>query len=359
MKNALLLFVFLLLNCSLSFSQATVQDTIAINDGSVSKTLTFGIDPAASDTLDESLGEADLPPAPPAGTFDVRFLLPAGNFDGSLSSWKDYRNASFPFSGTKEFRIKYQVGSGTVINLAWNFPPKVTGVLNDIITGSLINVSMNGSGNYQVTNPGAFSQLKMTITYDAVTPVELTAFSAYINAAGVNLKWTTASETNNLGFDIQRQKTSGNNVKSGWEKIGFVNGSGNSVGLINYSFIDDNAAAGRYSYRLKQIDLDGGYKYSEAINVSINIPSRFSLIQNYPNPFNPSTTISFSIPEQTKVQLNIYNVLGQKISQLVNEVLDAGIYNVKWNAGDRSSGIYFYELKTGSFSSIKKMILTK
>ena len=127
----------------------------------------------------------------------------------------------------------------------------------------------------------------------------------------------------------------------------------------NYSFIDENVSTGDYKYRLKQIDYDGSFEYSDIVDVSISGPTEFSLSQNYPNPFNPSTTIEYSIPESGNVKLKVYNSLGEEVETLVNKFEEAGTYKINFDASSITSGIYFYKLDIGSHSQVKKMILLK
>ena len=188
-------------------------------------------------------------------------------------------------------------------------------------------------------------------------PVELTSFIASVNENNVTLNWTTATETNNLGFEIQRN--SGNDFQT----IGFVNGNGTTTETQEYSFTDV-VTPGSYSYRLKQVDYNGIFSYSETIQVEIVIPDVFALEQNYPNPFNPSTRINFSLAVDSKVSLKVFDVLGQEVTSLINSNLVAGSHNVDFNASGFNSGVYFYRIDaTGingtNFTSVKKMILTK
>ena len=201
---------------------------------------------------------------------------------------------------------------------------------------------------------------------DAV-PVELSSFTAAVSGSGVVLNWSTATETNNKGFEVERQYADNNlqnSIANEWKKIGFVQGKGTTTEPAAYTFTDDNAKNGKYAYRLKQIDLDGSSEYSNLVEVKVNKPSVFSLKQNYPNPFNPSTEISFSLPVDARVSLDIYNVLGQKVSSLIKGNLPAGEHNITLDAGALTSGIYFYRIDAAApgwkkFSSVKKMILTK
>jgi hypothetical protein len=200
-------------------------------------------------------------------------------------------------------------------------------------------------------------------------PVELTSFTAISNGSKVELKWQTATEVNNYGFSVERSEASLNNPESGascyiWETIGFVQGHGNSNSPKEYFFTDDLNLAftpnlNYLHYRLKQIDNDGQYKYSDVVEISNIAPSKFQLFQNYPNPFNPSTTISYSIPQTSKVILKVFGVLGTEVTTLVNEEKEAGIYNVEFNSTGLSSGVYFYSLAAGGFNSIRKFVLMK
>ena len=185
-------------------------------------------------------------------------------------------------------------------------------------------------------------------------PVELISFSATTDSKNVNLNWVTATETNNSGFEIERRYD-----KTDWLEIGFVPGHGTTTEKQNYSYIDQNVNAGIYSYRLKQVDFDGTFEYSNEIFVNVTAPLEFTLDQNFPNPFNPNTLIKYSIPKSAQVSLKIFNTLGQEIETLVNEEKQGGTYEVNWNASNLQSGVYFYRLQTGSFVETKKMILMK
>jgi hypothetical protein len=193
-----------------------------------------------------------------------------------------------------------------------------------------------------------------------VVPVELFGFSATSRGHSITLNWTTATEKDNYGFEVQRK----NQPNGDWKKIGSVMGNGTTATPHNYSFVDDHIAVGAYSYRLKQIDFDGGFEFTGEILIEVKPPSTFSLDQNYPNPFNPRTTIKFDIPEKSHVKLEIYNLLGEKIRTLISGRKDAGIYNIEWDGKNKqgitmSSGIYLYILTTDKHRDVRKMILTK
>ncbi len=142
--------------------------------------------------------------------------------------------------------------------------------------------------------------------------------------------------------------------------LSFVNGNGNSTLTKNYSYSDNSISkSGIYYYRLKQVDYDGSYKYSNTTEVNFAGPSVFALNQNYPNPFNPSTVISYSLPNASNVRLTVYNAIGQPVKALENGFKAAGNYNISFNASELSSGIYFYKLEAGQFSQTRKMMLVK
>ena len=187
----------------------------------------------------------------------------------------------------------------------------------------------------------------------AMIPVELTSFNAISDGEAVTLNWQTATETNNQGFEIQRSND------SEFEKIGFVAGHGTTTEIQSYIFIDENVLAGEYSYRLKQMDYDGTTEYSNVVEVEVTQPIEYSLSQNYPNPFNPSTTIAYSIPQDGLVTLKVYDILGKEVVTLINEEQSAGTKNITLDASELSSGVYYYRLVSGEFTSIKKLILMK
>lgn len=189
-------------------------------------------------------------------------------------------------------------------------------------------------------------------------PVELVSFNANVVDNAVRLNWTTATELNNRGFEIQR-KSDGE-----FMAVGFVNGQGTTTETQNYSYTDKNVGVGSYSYRLKQVDYDGKFEYSDVIEVDVTAPAEYSLTQNYPNPFNPATTISFSLKADANVTLKVFNVLGQEVATLINNTLSAGTHNVDFSAAGLNSGVYIYNLVAdgvdgSSFNATRKMILNK
>jgi Secretion system C-terminal sorting domain len=189
-------------------------------------------------------------------------------------------------------------------------------------------------------------------------PVELTSFAASVNGAAVTLNWQTATEINNYGFEIQRFVIS-NRLSETWEMAGFVEGSGTTNAPKKYSFADNNIPSAKYSYRLKQIDRDGKFEYSQSVEATINVPIAFALEQNFPNPFNPSTTINYSIPTHSHVTLSVFNTLGQRVSELVNGEKEAGFFDVTFDASGLASGVYLYRMQAGSFVQTRKLVVVK
>ena len=234
----------------------------------------------------------------------------------------------------------FQNGKPTILNLVYyECPMLCTMVLNGVTDG------MKG--------------LDWSVGDQSALPVELSSFSASVAGSHVKLRWETATEVNNYGFEVERKVGGLQSTVGNYEKVGFVNGNGNSNSPKNYSFEDKNVSAGKYSYRLKQIDNDGQFEYSKSIEVEFGTPKKFELSQNYPNPFNPTTTIRFDIPEPSNVKLTLFNILGQEIKTLVNEFKESGIHTLNFDASDLNSGMYIYKLEAGSFTQTRKMTLVK
>ena len=197
-----------------------------------------------------------------------------------------------------------------------------------------------------------------SVSWDDSMPAELTSFAVILEGNKAKLVWQTAIEINNYGFEIHRSSNENN-----WEKLAFVEGHGNSSSPKDYSFIDHNSYLGELRYRLKQIDNDGNFEYSETVFVNAVSPTHFELKQNYPNPFNPVTKIIFTIPSNVgtscDLSLRIFDLLGNEIITLIDESKNPGTYEVFWDAGNQPSGVYFYKIEAANFSKTMKMILLK
>jgi hypothetical protein len=187
------------------------------------------------------------------------------------------------------------------------------------------------------------------------TPVELIAFSAYQSSSSIILNWTTATEHNNFGYEVERSNDNWN-----WVKISYVPGSGTTNTQNSYQIRDKNIEQpGKYYYRLKQIDNNGSYKYYKSVEVLFSGPDLITLNQNYPNPFNPSTEISFYLPQENNIKLQIYSVTGELIRTLIDGNIKSGYHSFDFSADNLSSGIYFYKLITDHNILSKKMILLR
>jgi hypothetical protein len=192
-----------------------------------------------------------------------------------------------------------------------------------------------------------------------VIPVELNSFTSNVVDGKIHLYWQTVSELNNRGFEIQRLKDSKIEQVKNWITIGFVNGKGASTVSTDYSFIDEPLESGLYTYRLKQIDYNGDFKYSDEVDVNFIFADDFRLSQNYPNPFNPTTTIEYQIPKASFVTIKVYDALGKEVVTLVNEEKPAGIHEVNFEPKDLTSGLYLYKISAGGYEQTRKMLLLK
>ncbi|MFH0734009.1 MAG: endonuclease [bacterium] len=192
-------------------------------------------------------------------------------------------------------------------------------------------------------------------SHTSALPVELNSFGGVFLNNQIQLNWQTASEINNYGFEIEKKSEYTN-----WEKIGFITGNGNSNVTNFYTFTDKQVLPATCYYKLKQIDNDGTFKYSETIKIESGIkPDNFILYQNYPNPFNPSTVINYYVPQKNKVSLVVYDMLGKVIAELVNEEKESGLYSVNFDSNNISSGVYFYTLQSGEYTKTNKMTLLR
>jgi hypothetical protein len=188
-------------------------------------------------------------------------------------------------------------------------------------------------------------------------PVELSLFNAVLSEDRVELNWQTETEVDNYGFNIERSSPSPETI---WKTIGFVEGHGNSNSPKEYNFIDSEIEeSGKYSYRLKQIDNDGTFEYSDVVTVYVGTPEKFYLSQNYPNPFNPTTTIEYIISKDEKVSLKVYDLLGREVASLVDEFKQAGTYSVTFDAEQLASGVYIYRIMAGEFVAVNRMSLIR
>ncbi|MBX7042718.1 MAG: T9SS type A sorting domain-containing protein [Ignavibacteria bacterium] len=217
--------------------------------------------------------------------------------------------------------------------------------ISDDIDGNLRNTSRPYIGADEAESP---------------LPVELNSFVFAVSSDNVILNWVTAYEINNKGFSIERANAE-NNSDDQWIATGFVNGIGSTNEATDYSFTDKNLEPGRYKYRLKQIDFNGNFEFHNLEHeVVINIPYEYSLLQNFPNPFNPTTVIKYELTKNVRLSLIVYDVSGKEVATIVNKILNAGRYEVQFDASNLPSGVYFYAMKIdGELVASKRMTLVK
>lgn len=276
----------------------------------------------------------------------------------SPDKWYTVSYSGNDVRGYANYNISFDIsGISGIIN-----PDKIYIVKRADMTGSWVCLNTIRDGSLlKVNNLNTFSDF--AIASDSLInplPVELTNFSHEISGTDVILKWQTAYEINNSGFEIERK-----DFNSFWKKIGFVNGKGNSSVPENYSFADLKINPGKYKYRLKQIDYNGIFHYYELKkDINIGNVSRHYISQNYPNPFNPVTVLEFGIASAEGsmkfVNLKIYNLLGEEVSVLVNDRKQPGVYRIEFNGRDFPSGVYYYSLLVdGNIVDKNRMILIK
>ena len=384
MKKLLMMIAIL---STTMYGQVSANLTIE-NQQAVPPDFSFDLYLTSTGTNDLYLGTADF-----VMTFNVgNFLSPVLSKEGSSPGYCTFvpTDQTFPyplFTKMNYFNntsVEILNGNQLVINLNGPTPTDITGFNQTVawiddspITHRLGKFKVSG-----INNPDAYMNLQWvtastlvysinptTFNYELITfnainpvnaplPVELSNFTAKASNDQVQLNWETKTEVNNFGFEVERISNA-NNENKNWQKIGFVEGNGNSNSPKQYSFIDNDLQSGNYSYRLKQIDTDGQFDYSAEVNVVVEVPTDYVLAQNFPNPFNPSTTIKFSIPEAGMVKLTVYNLLGQEVKTLVEEQRQAGSYTELFNASGLNSGVYFYELRVNGFILNKENAVIK
>jgi hypothetical protein len=367
MKFLIISILFFITNNLYSQADLTMNLFLHTADYSSNETIYFGLDSTATDGIDPWLGESDLPPdfcAPWGPTFCAYFIFP----NPTILSYSDFRFGELPFTGQVTHRIEvvnYVSTGNDSIYIRYDLPEGVSIHFTDEVGGIFINFTVEDSGEVAYLYISSLRRLWMYVNYNNVVPVEITSFTGSTSYGNnVILKWATATETNNSGFEILRFTQNDNE----WEKIGFVPGFGTTTEPKTYSFTDENIITRTYKYRLKQIDFDGSFTYSNEIEVVVDFtPKEFVLYQNYPNPFNPNTVISYQLPATSNVSLKVYDILGNEVATLVNEERHPGVYEVDFNSylshsgevRNLTSGIYFYQLRAEGFIQTKKMVLTK
>jgi hypothetical protein len=261
-------------------------------------------------------------------------------FGGSYDGFSLSASTEINLNGEAAMAAKFYGGSYD------GFSMGVTGDLT-LNGGSIALNKYYGGGN----DGYAFSTMEETPLL-----VTLSSMSHVVSRNNVKLIWDVIQEYNNKGFYIERTVDGLNE----WKKISFVNGRGNANSPMTYTFSDSKLKSGKYKYRIRQVDYSGfEFYYNLKNTVEIGTPDKFSLMQNYPNPFNPVTKIDFDIPVDENVSLKLYDITGRLVRTLIDEKLSAGYYTVEFFSGNLASGVYFYQLRTASFVTSRKMTVLK
>jgi len=349
-----LVSIIIISNLSLPiFSQPTVNGRLVeiTNNGTI---YVVKVQIATNTGLD-ILGDATIPFT--FNTANIAYVSTTFiNFSGG-----DYYTATATNSPPNRISLNiaiFNAAAGTIVSSAFM----------DVATITFNTINSTGSSNLTFATPLEFFT-PTSIQWNNGTftglntnplPVELSSFAAKtIDKNKVKLNWKTETEVNNYGFDVERKSNVKGQTSDDWEKIGFVNGNGNSNAPKDYSYIDNNLVGGsKFLYRLKQVDNDGKFTYSDAVEVEV-LPTQYELSQNYPNPFNPGTTIKFSLPRATQLKIIIYNMLGEQVATIADGMYESGYHKVNFNAVGLSSGTYIYRITSDSFVETKKMIVLK
>ncbi len=283
-------------------------------------------------------------------------FLKSTDYGASWNSISNFNNINMwgvhvnPVDGNEVFTGCYSCGSIWRTKdggLNWRQMSIASNNYQVFVVDSMTVFSAQGTGLFKLYSP-------------YFIPVELTSFTASTIDDKVSLNWSTATELNNRGFEIERKSQSAMQYANNeWQYIGFVEGNGTTTNRQDYSFIDVLKEYGRYLYRLKQIDFDGTFEYSNEIEIELTLPNKFELIQNYPNPFNPSTIIGWKMAASDHVSIKVYDLLGNDIATLVDGVKPAGVFQIEFDGSGLSSGTYFYKITSSNFTEIKKMSLIK
>ena len=234
------------------------------------------------------------------------------------------------------------------------------------------NPSLNGSGWLQaasayVTDSYRFYAMSSVLTKDGSLPVELSSFSARSEAQIIILQWVTESESDNLGFVLERSrdKTIWTTIAS-YQTNSALEGQGNTSSRTEYSFTDKMVTAeADYTYRLSEVSIEGERNVIASTSVYIDaLPTTTQLFAAYPNPFNPSTTLNYQLAKEEHVEISVYNTLGSFIKTLYSSNQPAGSYQVSWDATNENgskvpSGTYLIRMQTDQQTQTQKVLLVK
>ena len=342
--------------------QISIPITLTSGGNENDTPLVLGLDVRATDGPDDvaGLGEwtEETPPFSPG--IDGRFIYP-GTADQTYS---DFRFASGQ-NVTAIHYLEFKKADGDNVNtlsINWELPGYVTGVIKDQITGTIVNAAMSGNGSVEIplTSQGTLQVNLVEITLNYVDippellPVEMKSFEAVAQGNMAVLLWETANELNNAGFEVQQE------TEAGFETIGFVEGSGTTLEGAAYRFEALNLEAGEHAFRLKQVDFDGAFEYTDPVSVTIGLSASFVFSQPYPNPFNPQTQFTVAVSRDQEVELAVYNLIGERVATLFQGQLEANnAHRFTFEADNLPSGRYFIHAQGAYFSSVRSITLLK
>ncbi|HLP15979.1 MAG TPA: hypothetical protein VK470_06965 [Bacteroidota bacterium] len=383
-RNNFLSFVFSMLFCAGATAQTSIDQQLVVtqNDGFNGGAYTIALQVKAVNlTGANTLGSA---------TIDVQFdparLTYVGNTFGDSPSGISSANGYAKFVsrvgntvriGVTAFGVNGSSTYGTDLTTAFVTWASITFTIVNSAASTTISINpltnqiglfaqegnSNGSGGMGSGTINNQTLNTPTVLNDISLPVELASFTVVAERQASRLNWKTATETNNAGFGIERADAALTGQSKVWKEIGFVHGAGTSSAEHNYTFLVAQGLSGRAVYRLKQIDRDGQIRYSHEVEAAAIVPKEFALMQNFPNPFNPSTSIGFSIPEDSRVSIVAYDVIGRTASVLIDESRPAGSYTLSFDAGALASGVYLYRMtaRSGStvFTQTKRFVLMR
>ena len=368
MSRVLLICLLLFVVSQSAFAQVPdpgeppqISATLTVSAGAESDVVFFGLDMRASDAYDSDTGlleDKNLPPWSPA--MEARWVR-LGNTEEFYTD-RDYRFGD----GRDQVEVHYlefQKAEGDITNtvtVSWNLESFITGVIKDL-NGTTLAV-MSGSGNWTVNNnvlgDPEISLVQIDITYTNIPqdrlPVELTSFDALLSGDVAHLNWETASELNNAGFEVQ-QKLNGS-----FQAIAFVSGNGTTDEAQSYSYATGSLSAGVHTFRLKQVDFDGAFAYSDEVSVEIALEAAAELSKPYPDPFNPQTQFTLTIARQQDVTIQVYDMLGRQVQTLYQGTLaPSEAHQFTFQASDLPSGRYFIRAAGEFFNSTQTVTLLK
>lgn len=381
MKKLITTLCALLLYAGTMFSQVTADLSIE-NQNVVGTDFYFDIYITRTGTEDIYLGTGDL-----VLTFNSSAFTSDTLIRSSSSFWNLTSTSGNPCGSLYRTAMPVApiVGNEIIINLnqvafsdQTEFDDNIARIDNTPIShrlgryrvATITNPSADMNLQWKTTGAGVTTQLftldpvtwaSSAITLNAIDPanaplpVELTSFTASYKNSEVMLSWKTETEVNNYGFNLEKRIG-----ERDWDSIAFIEGHGNSNSPKEYNYSDKDLFAGgsKFQYRLKQLDNDGTFEYSDVVEIEV-VPGQYELSQNYPNPFNPSTTIRFSLPQAAQIKINLYNMLGELVKTLADGMYETGFHKLVVDASNLPSGTYIYRLESSNFVQVKKMILIK